>query len=423
MAHHNTRPFDIVLWGATGFVGRLVAEYFAAHYCQGDTRWALAGRNRAKLESLRRDLNEQFSVSGDLPILVGNALDRESLDPIAGQSKVVCTTVGPYAQYGTPLVEACVAHGTDYCDLTGEVAWVRDIIDRYHEAARAAGARLVHCCGFDSIPSDLGTLMIQERSRKEHGQPCSRVRMLVTEAQGGFSGGTLASLSDTLDRASRDDRARSILTDPYALNPPGRRSGPDGSPQLGARFDPEVGVWTGPFLMAPVNEKIVRRSTALMKERYGPAFRYAESMQFGAGLSGAVMAHGAAVLSAASMGVMSVSPLRRLVEALVFPNSGDGPSRETIESGSFKISLHGWGQDESGAPFGVRGTVAADRDPGYGATAIMLAESAMGLASDEADSALQGGSLTPASGLGLPVVERLRNAGLTFDAEAFALGR
>ncbi|WP_103027692.1 saccharopine dehydrogenase family protein [Salinibacter altiplanensis] len=449
-AHEDTSPFDVVLWGATGFVGRLVAEYFAEHYSRSDTSqgkisWAIAGRNRAKLESLRRDLKDQFSLSEDLSILVGDALDPESLDSIARQSRVVCTTVGPYAKYGTNLVEACVAHGTDYCDLTGEVAWVRDIIDRYHEEAREAGARLVHCCGFDSMPSDLGTLMIQEESRKIHGRPCENVRLLVTDAQGGFSGGTLASLFGTLERASRDDRVRSILADPYALNPPGTRSGPnEGSQdeglqdeglqdegfQWGARYDQTVGAWTGPFLMAPVNEKVVRRSNALMGDLmedrhggdgYGPAFRYAESTQFGPGLSGAVKAYGTALLSATLVGVVATPPLRRLLETLALPDPGEGPSREAIESGYFDISLYGWGRDDSGTRFGVRGTVAADRDPGYGATAIMLAESALCLASGEANSALQGGCLTPASGMGMPLTQRLQDAGLTFDAEAFDL--
>jgi len=434
-AHEDSRPFDIVLWGATGFVGRLVAEYFAGHYSRCDTSrsdtsggdtsqdkisWAIAGRNRAKLESLRRDLKDQFSVSEDLPILIGDALDPESLGPIARQSSVVCTTVGPYAKYGTPLVEACVAHGTDYCDLTGEVAWVRSIIDRYHEKARGAGARLVHCCGFDSIPSDLGTLMIQEESRRIHGCPCENVRLLVSDAEGGFSGGTLASLFGTLERASQDDRVRSILTDPYALNPLGTRSGLDEGPQLGARYDQTAGAWTGPFLMAPVNEKVVRRSNALMDGKYGPAFRYAESMQFGPGLSGAAKAWGTALLSAALVGMVVAPPLRRLLEAFALPAPGEGPSREAIESGHFDLLLYGWGRDDSRTQFGVRGTVAADRDPGYGATAIMLAESAMCLASGKADSALRGGSLTPASGIGMPLIQRLRDAGLTFDAEALA---
>jgi len=418
MSNDTSRPFDIVLWGATGFVGRLVAEYLADQYPLADTNWAIAGRNREKLESLRRDLKEQFSLSDPLPILVGDALERESLDPIVRQSKVVCTTVGPYATYGTNLVDACASHGTDYCDLTGEVAWIRDVIDHYHEEAREAGARLVHSCGFDSIPSDLGTLMVQEHARSEHGTPCRRVRMLVNGARGGFSGGTLASLSDTLETASRDDRVRKILTDPYGLNPPGKRVGPDGGTQLGARYEQDVGVWTGPFLMAPINEKVVRRSNALMDDRYGPGFRYGEAMQFGSGLSGAVKAHGAALFTAVLTGVLATRPLRRVLERVAWPDPGEGPSRNAIENGYFDLSLYGWGRDASGAPFGVKGTVAADRDPGYGATAIMLGESAMCLASDEAESVLRGGCLTPASGMGRPLVERLREAGLTFEVEA-----
>ena len=414
MASQNTRAHDIVLWGATGFVGRLVAEYFAEHYPLREIQWALAGRSRAKLESLRGHLAETVDGAEALPILVADALDRGSLDAIAGQSAVVCSTVGPYAEYGTPLVDACVAHGTDYCDLTGEVTWVRDIIDRYHDDAQAAGARLVHSCGFDSIPSDLGTLMLQEHARRTHGCPCERVHLLVSDAQGGVSGGTAASLSGMMAQAAQDDQARAVLTDPYALNPPGERSGPDTGTQQGAKFEEEIGVWTGPFLMAPANEKIVRRSMALMTDRYDSTFRYGEAMKFEPGGVGAVKAFAVALASAAVMGAMAVGPLRRLLDSVVFPSPGEGPSRESIEDGYFEMSLYGWGHDESGTPFEVEGTVAADQDPGYGATATMLAESAICLASNEADSVLPGGSLTPASGMGMPLVERLRDAGVTF---------
>ena len=414
MTSKNTRTYDIVLWGATGFVGRLVAEYFAEHYSSSEIQWALAGRSRAKLESLRRHLAETFGGSETLPVLVADALDRESLDAIAGQSDVVCSTVGPYADYGTPLVDACVAHGTDYCDLTGEVTWVRDIIDRYHDDARAAGARLVHSCGFDSIPSDLGTLMIQDHARRTLGRPCERVQLLVSDAQGGISGGTAASLSGMMAQAAQDDRARAVLADPYALNPPGERSGPDTGVQQGAIFHDEIGVWTGPFLMAAANEKIVRRSMALMTDRYESAFRYGEATEFEPGGVGAVTAFGVALASAAMMGAMAVGPLRCLLDKFVFPSPGEGPSRESIEDGYFEMSLYGWGREESGTPFEVEGTVAADRDPGYGATATLLAESAICLALNEADSVLPGGSLTPASGMGMPLIERLRDAGITF---------
>jgi short subunit dehydrogenase-like uncharacterized protein len=375
MASTNTHAHDIVLWGATGFVGRLVAEYFAEHYSSSEITWALAGRSRAKLESLRRHLAETFDGAEAVPILVADALDRESLDAIAGPSAVVCTTVGPYAEYGSPLV---------------------------------------HACGFDSIPSDLGTLMLQEHARRTHGRPCERVQLLVSGAQGGVSGGTAASLSGMMAQAAEDDRARAVLADPYALNPPGERSGPDAGTQQGAIFDEEIGVWTGPFLMAAANEKIVRRSMALMTDRCASAFRYGEAMQFGPGGVGAVKAFAVALASAAMMGAMAIGPLRRLLDTVVLPSPGEGPSRASIEDGYFEMSLYGWGHDDSGTPFDVTGTVAADRDPGYGATATMLAESAICLAVDEADSVLPGGCLTPASGMGMPLVERLRDAGLTF---------
>ena len=413
----SSRDIDLVLWGATGFVGRLAAEYLAEHYPPSDVRWALAGRNRRKLETLREELGQSFGLSGEVPIWVGDAMDRESLDPIAERAEVVCTTVGPYDRYGTKLVDACVAHGTDYCDLTGEVQWIREIVDRYHEAARDTGARIVHCCGFDSIPSDLGTLMIQEYARDEMKTTCDRVQLVVGGASGGFSGGTLASLSDTLEQAGEDARVRSVLTDPYALNPPDMREGPDEGAQQSARFDDDLGLWTAPFVMATINEKIVRRSNALMDRRYGRDFRYGESMQMGSGLTGAISAYGTALGTGAFTGAMAIGPLRRLLQSLVLPDPGEGPSRESIESGYFKILLHGWGETGDGETFELRGTVSADRDPGYGATSTMLGEAGLCLASNEADSVAPGGVLTPASGMGMPLVERLREAGLTFEID------
>lgn len=413
----SDRDLDFVLWGATGFVGRLAAEYLAEYYGGEDVRWALGGRNRDKLRELRDDLGHEFGLSGEVPILVGDALDRETLDPIAARTDVVCTTVGPYGRYGTDLVAACVEHGTDYCDLTGEVTWIRKMIGRFHEEARRSGARIVHCCGFDSIPSDLGTLMVQTEALETLGRPCEHVSFYLLGGSGGFSGGTLASMVDTFEEATRDGEARAVLADPYSLNPPDRREGPDSGSQQSARFDETIDAWTAPFVMATINEKIVRRSNALLEDRYGRDFRYGESIRTGSGASGAATAWGTTLGLGAFTGAMAVGPLRRGLERFVFPEPGEGPSREEIESGGFKIELRGRGTDEAGDPFELRGTVAADRDPGYGATSTMFVESGLCLASSEADSVQTGGILTPASAMGMPLVERLREAGHTYEVE------
>ena len=412
----ESREFDIVLWGATGFAGNLVAEYLAGPDGAGDLDWAIAGRNRSKLKSLRDELVERGDLD-ELPIIVGDANNRESLDSMASRARVVCSTVGPYARYGTQLVEACIDNGTDYCDLTGEVHWVRQMIDRFHERAREANARIVHCCGFDSIPSDLGTLMVQRKAQQEWGASCKEAKFFLMGANGGFSGGTVESMANLMSEASEDPSILEILGDPYALNPEGERSGPDGGVQTGPRYDEDVERWTGPFFMAPVNEKVVRRSNALRDWDYGRDFHYSESAAFADGFTGALSAGSFSAGSALFNGAMALGPTRRLLQKFVLPEPGEGPSRDAIENGYFKVMIVGKGVSEKGHPFRIEGTVAADRDPGYGATAIMLGESALCLALDgpEDSRIADGGILTPASAMGMALVERLRGAGMTFD--------
>lgn len=411
------RAFDIVLWGATGFTGRLVAEYLAEHYDPSDLDWAIAGRNQSKLRSLREDLSEIDRRWNSLPIRTGDAFDAGSLEAIASQTNVVCTTVGPYATYGTKLVAACVEHGTDYCDLTGEVHWIRKMIDAYQDEARLHGSRIVHCCGFDSVPSDMGTLMVQDYAEETYGVPCEQVDFYVFKASGGFSGGTVASMANAFEEAAEDESVRRTMGDPYGLNPAGERDGPDGSIQQGPRYDEQVEAWTAPFMMATVNEKVVRRSNALLGYRWGRNFRYREAMSVGSGASGALRAAGISGGLGAFMGAMSVEPIRKLLERTVLPESGEGPSREEIEQGGFEVRLVGTGEAPDEGTFEVEATVAGDRDPGYGSTAIMLGESAVCLALDETDTPIDSGILTPASGIGMPLVERLRDAGMTFRVE------
>jgi short subunit dehydrogenase-like uncharacterized protein len=418
MPESKSREFDIVLYGATGFAGRLVAEYLADHPSQGEFKWAIAGRNRAKLEGIRDELTRINSDIAELPILIGDSLDRASLDAIAKKTRVVCTTGGPYAKYGSELVAACIANQTDYCDLTGEVQWVRRMIDAHHDQAREAGARIVHCCGFDSIPSDLGTLMVQDFARREFDAPCEQVKFFVAAMKGDFSGGTLASLSNVLQEATKDREVLKIVGHPYSLNPPDERTGPDDSSQQAPRYDDDIGAWTGPFMMAAVNEKIVRRSNALMDYPYGRQFRYGESISFGSGVKGALGAGSIAAGMGAFTGAMAFGPTRALLERFALPSPGEGPSRDKIENGYFKIKLLGRGEADDGTDFSINGRVHADKDPGYGATAIMLAESALCLALDDVNTGLDGGLLTPASAMGMTLVDRLRGAGLVFDVSS-----
>ncbi len=409
----RSRPLDIVLWGATGFTGQLVAEYLVKHTSDSDLRWALAGRSEAKLESVRRDLARIDERAAKLPLRTGDSHDRSSLQKLAAEASVICTTVGPYARYGSELVAACVEHGTDYCDLTGETQWIRRMIDAYHQPAEHSGARIVHCCGFDSIPSDLGTLMLQEHAFEKYGAPCKEVKFFAGKSRGGASGGTIASMMNIVDEVKQDRRVLRVLGDPYALNPEGDRQGPDGSDQKGVRFDEDLDGWTAPFVMAAINTRIVRRSNALLDHRYSNDFRYSEVMSFPKGPKGAAIAAGVAAGIAGFMTAAALPPTRALLEKKL-PSPGEGPSREQRERGFFEVLLIGKGKSAKGEPFEIRGRVEGQQDPGYGETAKMLAESALCLALDGTELSSRGGVLTPASCMGVRLIERLRDAGMTF---------
>lgn len=408
----SSRPFDLVLWGATGFTGTLVAEYLSDHPEISDLDWAIAGRNRTKLDDLRSRLDP---ASDELPILLADATDRASLDAIARQTRVVCSTVGPYARFGSKLVAACVDAGTDYCDLTGEAHWIRRMIDTHHDQAQRAGSRIVHCCGFDSIPSDLGTQLVQSQARDRFGTVCDRIDLLVWKIRGGVSGGTAASMAQLIEEASCDRQARRCLADPYGLNPDGQRQGPDSPFQRRPRIHPELGAWTGPFLMAAINEKVVRRTNALLDYRYGRDFRYSEASHLGKGLPALVRATAMSAGLGAFGAAMSLGPTRALLQRFVLPDPGEGPDEEAIERGRFSVRLFGWGSDGGGDKFRIVVEVAADSDPGYGATAKMIGESALCLAVDDVDDGLDGGVLTPASAMGDPLIDRLDEAKISFD--------
>ena len=402
------REFDIVVYGATGFTGALVADYLLDRYgCSDDLRWAIAGRSRARLEDLRDKLGDRAK---SLEIVVADSTDGPALAEMANRTRVVITTVGPYALYGSALVAACVAAGTDYCDLAGEVQWIRRMIDRHHERAAETGARIVHCCGFDSIPMDMGVYFLQREAQRRSDAYCDSIALFVKATRGSASGGTLASMINIIREARRDREVARILANPYALNPAGEREGPDGRDQQKVVFDDDAGCWTAPFVMAGVNTRVVRRSHALAGYPYGREFRYREAVMTGKGpggwLKGSLMtlALGGLVLG------ISFSPTRRLLQRFFLPSPGEGPGPQAREAGFFNLMQIGRLPDGST----IRSRITGDRDPGYGSTSKMLAESAVCLAKDELDSA--GGVLTPAAAMGDALLRRLRdNAGLTFD--------
>ena len=409
---NSDRPYDLVVWGATGVAGRLTAAYLTDQYTPATLSLALGGRNRDRLDSVAADLADRNDAWEDLPTVVGDATDPESLRAIAERTSVVCTTVGPYTRYGTPMVEACVEEDTDYCDLTGEVNWIRESVDRFHDAAADAGTRIVHSCGFDSVPADIGTLLVQSYASDEYDAPCETVRIYVDEVRGGVSGGTLASMVEVFAAASNDPLARETLRNPYSLAPPGERDGVDPGAQRWPRKDRLRSVWTAPSPMAMVNERVVRRSNALLGYPWGREFRCSEVVTTGRGLKGAagagVVAGGLGLFTAA----MSVGPLRSALQRYVFPEPGEGPTEAETEQGQFTVRTLGRGTGADG-PFTVEAEFGADWGPGYGATARMLGESAVCLVREEVDSPLDGGVLTPASAIGMPLVERLRDVGFT----------
>jgi len=423
-----TRDLDIVLFGATGFVGRLTAAYLAEHAPEG-VRVGLAGRSQYRLEALRRQLPRAAS---DWPIVVADASEPASLAALAERTKVVATTVGPYARSGMPMVEACAMAGTHYADLTGEILFVRDSADAWHETARDTGARIVHSCGFDSIPSDLGVLVTADAAAAAGDGELTRTVLSVTSFKGSASGGTIDSMRQQAMMARADSTVRALLADPYALSPDraaepsapkaeltelpvagpldrARRLIAGAGRRLPVQRDPETGHWTGPFVMASYNTRIVRRSNALLGWRYGRAFRYREISDFGAGPAAQARA---AATSATLLGVvagMSFEPTRMLLDR-VLPKPGEGPDEATRAAGHYRMVIEA--QTSEGAAY--RTVVGDDRDPGYDSTAVMLSESALALALDTDALPDPAGVLTPATALGRPLVDRLVAQGFTF---------
>lgn len=399
------KEFDVVIWGATGFTGRLVAEHLSRRLSpEPGKRWAIAGRDEAKLRQLREQIGEP-----ELAMIVADARDIDQMQDLAGRTKAIATTVGPYSQYGNELVAACASVGTHYCDLAGEVPWVKRMIEAHQMAATASGAKIVSCCGFDSIPSDLGAYYLQQQAGEIFDAPAQRIHMLVRKIGGSASGGTVASMLEIAQEAQKSARTRRILMDPYALSPMGHR-GEDRNESLGFSREELSGEWIAPFIMAGINTRIVRRSAALLADHYGPKFSYAEYIGTGVGLAGAAKA--AAISAATTSMVISaaIPPTRALLRQLL-PSPGEGPDADARERGQFALEFHG--MTEHGDAITVR--VTGDQDPGYGATSRMLGEAVMALSKLPRRKG-QGGFLTPATALGDPLIKRLEaHAGMQFS--------
>jgi len=408
----STREFDVIVWGATGFTGKLVVEYLAETYgVDGALRWAIAGRNRDKLEAVRAG-SLAAAQRDQLPILLADSADAASLAALVRRTRVMCTTVGPYARYGTPLVAACVEAGTHYCDLTGEVQWMARVIPTYQSAAQASGARIVHTCGFDSVPFDMGNWYLQQVMFERHGVYATQVKARVGRNRGAASGGTIASILNMMEEATYDPSVRRAIADPYVLYPAGTPAGRDGADQRGARYDGDFGQWTSPFIMAAINTRVVRRSNALLGFPWGADFRYDEAtLNKSRGSALAV-----SVAGGAGLAMLALGPTRTLAQRYL-PKPGEGPTREQREAGHYEVFFLGIAAQDRSRDTLVR--VSGKLDPGYGSTSRMLGEAAACLAQDELTAG--GGFWTPASALGRHYLDRLTSkAGLTFEPSSLA---
>lgn len=410
------REFDIIVYGATGFVGKLTAEYLAR--AGGDARIALAGRSTERLDAVRKTLGP---AAQDWPLISADATSESSLKEMAARTQVVITTVGPYTRYGLPLVAACAAAGTDYADLTGEANFVRESIDLYHKQAADTGARIVHACGFDSVPSDLTVYALFRAARDDGAGELGETNFVVRSFRGGLSGGTFASMTEILRLASSDPEVRNQLSDPYTLTTD-RGAEPELGPQpdlplrRGGQLAPELReLWTAGFVMAPYNTRIVRRSNALLDWAYGRNFRYSESVNLG---SSPVAPVAAAVVTGLSNAVFGLGSRyfrllpRKLVER-VAPKPGTGPSAKARERGFYKVETYT--TTTSGARYVAR--MEQRGDPGYKATSVMLGECGLALAKDRDKLSDLHGVLTPAAAMGDALLARFPHAGIELRTE------
>ncbi len=408
----DKRPYAVVLYGATSFVGQITAHYLTEFLSNAKDKnganvtWAIAGRDEEKLNEL------QSKLASKVVIIIANSDDAASLDKMAKQTQVIISTVGPYLKYGEPLIKSCAENGTDYVDLTGEAIFIKDMMDKYQDTAKQSGARIVNSCGFDSIPSDLGVYFTQQQAKEKFGSACDVINMRVKAAKGGLSGGTIASMATIFEEVGQDKSRRKQVANPYLLNDdkdaPNVRQANVSKPE----YDDEHKRWLAPFVMASINTRIVHRSNQLLGYEYGRDFKYDEAMWMKDGLKGKLSSY---AMSAGLLGfatAMMITPSRELLSKHVLPKSGSGPSKEEQENGYFDIRLFGQTTDKDS----INTKVTGDKDPGYGSTSRMLAQAALCLAQDISKEEVGGGFWTPASAMGDSLLTRLEaHAGLSFE--------
>lgn len=407
--------YDLVVFGATSFVGQILTRYLAEYLStqQEQLRWAIAGRSQHKLQEVKNGLG---ALGESLPILIADASNQADLNALCAQTRVVVSTVGPYALYGEPLIQACVNNGTDYCDLTGETQWIKKMIEKYESQAQQSGARIVHCCGFDSVPSDMGVYYLQQQAQKQFDAPATQVSMRVKTLKGGASGGTVASLINVIQEAAADSALRKNLINPYVLCPPDHGNSQRQIYIKTAKFDPDFNAWIAPFVMAAVNERVVHRSNALSGNAYGRNFSYNEAILTGEGLKGRFKALGVVSGLGVFMLAAVTKPVSQLMERYMLPKPGEGPTPEQQLAGRFDLRFIG--KTEAGQKLRIK--VTGDRDPGYGSTGKMLGQAALSLALDHykegQKTGRSGGFWTPASMFDDRFIHRLtEHAGLAFE--------
>ena len=399
--------FDIVIFGATSFVGDILTAYMMMQYgVNSDIKWAIAGRSETNIKALKEKHHAQ-----EIPHIIADATNTAHIENMVKQTRVMVSTVGPYALYGEPLVKACAENGTDYCDLTGEMQWYKRMMDRYEACAKKSGARLVMCSGFDSLPSDLGVYFLQQAAKKQFGKMCHQVKMRVVNLKGGLSGGTIASIINIAKEAVKDAALRKELQDHYSICPAGHGYQRRQNNVAGAQFDEHFKCWIGPFIMAAVNTRVVHRSNALLNNAYGKDFKYDEAMLMGKGKKGKKRARYMGWSLNAFTVLAAIAPTRWLLEKFMLPKPGTGPSPSEQESGHYEMRFIGLLEGKQV----IAAKVTGDRDPGYGSTAKMLGEAAVCLAGIKKEDK-NGGFWTPASIYGEDLIERLcQHSGLAFE--------
>lgn len=407
----KNREFDIVVFGATSFVGKILCNYLVNEYTEPNLTWAMAARSEAKLAALKETLGKNADA---IPIIIADSSSDESMHSLCERTELVISTVGPYALYGETLIKKCCELGTDYCDLTGEPQWIRRMINRYETAAKESGARIVNCCGFDSIPSDLGVKFLQTQAQKHFGSYCNRVKLRVKLLKGGASGGTIASGLNLYKEAAANPEIRREMRDPYSLCPEGH-SFTARQHNVSVEFDEDFDSWAAPFIMASINTRVVLRSNALTDGFYDENFEYDEAMLTGPGKQGRKTAKRVSFGTNVSMFAMSLAALRWLATRFFLPKPGEGPSPEQQLKGCYDLRLLGRTTNSEQ----VRVKVTGDRDPGYGSTAKMLAQAAISLRRDVDSGEVGGGFWTPATAFNDKLIARLiAHAGMSFELES-----